>query len=426
MKPSSLTPATEQIIATLDGIGATDLAGDRQAQIAVAAAARRMLARIQTPFEHVLRYQIDAGIAATCQVLLDLGLWKGWTEAGGKDASLVQLVDYCSPVAPDMNLLGRLLRYLASEYVVKEVGVNMYRPTAYSLELGKPTSATTQALLVCDHHWLDSCRHMPAFLAKTGYQEPLDPVQSNYADWTPEKLTLFARMQTNPAYAVSFTGWMAGLVGYKADWTDAYDTKDLVEGFFREREKTNSSSGESSGSGTLLVDIGGSHGLDVSSLLAKHPDLPAGSLVLQDLTHVTAHARVDPDKVTVMAHDFFDPQPVRGEPGLPPARDPARLGRPGLPADPAARVGGHDARTGVSMYQAAVDTGLMFLVSARERTEGQWRLLLKSAGFRVQAIWWPAVSGTEAVIEAELCDGDDDEGEEDGGEDYNNEDEEEE
>ncbi|KAK8052334.1 O-methyltransferase [Apiospora rasikravindrae] len=64
---------------------------------------------------------------------------------------------------------------------------------------------------------------------------------------------------------------------------------------------------------------------------------------------------------------------------------------------------------GVSMYQAAVDIGLMLQVSARERTEPQWRVLLRSAGFRIVRIWWPAVSGTEAVIEAEFYNGDEDE-----------------
>lgn len=51
---------------------------------------------------------------------------------------------------------------------------------------------------------------MPAFLAKTGYQEPLDPVWINYAGWTPERLPLFARIHTKPAYAASCAGWMAG------------------------------------------------------------------------------------------------------------------------------------------------------------------------------------------------------------------------
>lgn len=105
MAPTTLTRETENIIATLDGIGAADVAGDREAQIAVATAARRMLARVQTPFERVLRFQIDAAAAAICQILLDLGLWKGWAEAGGGTATAAQLVDYCSPVAPDMNLL---------------------------------------------------------------------------------------------------------------------------------------------------------------------------------------------------------------------------------------------------------------------------------------------------------------------------------
>ncbi|KAK8098736.1 uncharacterized protein PG998_011977 [Apiospora kogelbergensis] len=398
MAPTTLTRETENIIATLDGIGAADVAGDREAQIAVATAARRMLARI----------------------LLDLGLWKGWAEAGGGTATAAQLVDYCSPVAPDMNLLRRLLRYLAAEFVVEEVGANVYRPTAFSLELGKPASATTQALLVHDHHWRDSCRNFPSFLAKTGYQEPLDPAVSNYADWVPEKLPLFERMRLNPAYAASFTGWMAGLVGYKSDWTDTYDTQALVEGFLQRRNSSSDTPSEDQA--TLLVDIGGAHGLDVSSLLAKHPDLPAGCLVLQDLANVTAVAGVDRDQIRLMPHDFFTEQPVRGSRAYFlhailhdwDDRDCRRI----LRRVAAAMEPGYSRlivcdvampETGASSYQTAVDFGLMLQVSARERTETQWRLLLRSAGFRVVAISFPPVSGTEAIIEAELFGGDDDE-----------------
>ncbi len=44
----------------------------------------------------------------------------------------------------------------------------------------------------------------------------------------------------------------------------------------------------------------------------KHPELPAGSLALQDLPEVIVNAQVD-EKVTTMALDFFMLQPAMGE-----------------------------------------------------------------------------------------------------------------
>jgi hypothetical protein len=61
-----------------------------------------------------------------------------------------------------------------------------------------------------------------------------------------------------------------------------------------------------------MVDVGGNTGIDISRVLEKHPELPKGSLVLQDLPEVIVNAHVD-EKVTTMAHDFFLPQPVKGE-----------------------------------------------------------------------------------------------------------------
>jgi hypothetical protein len=87
---------------------------------------------------------------------------------------------------------------------------------------------------------------------------------------------------------------------WKTPWTKVYDTSQLLEG-------ANLDNGS-----PFVVDVGGNTGIDISHVLAAHPDLPAGALVLQDLPEIIAKASVD-NKITAMVHDFFLPQPVKGE-----------------------------------------------------------------------------------------------------------------
>lgn len=64
---------------------------------------------------------------------------------------------------------------------------------------------------------------------------------------------------------------------------------------------------------TLLVDIGGGVGHDLSEFRRKWPDAQ-GRLVLQDLPDVLAQAKTMSlhPSIELMEHDFFTEQPVQG------------------------------------------------------------------------------------------------------------------
>lgn len=92
---------------------------------------------------------------------------------------------------------------------------------------------------------------------------------------------------------------MEAWTAWKTPWTKLYSPNKLLEGADRDK-------------GPLVVDLGGNTGIDISHVLKAQPDLPAGSLVLQDLPEVIANAKVDP-KIKAMAQDFFLPQPIKRE-----------------------------------------------------------------------------------------------------------------
>lgn len=60
----------------------------------------------------------------------------------------------------------------------------------------------------------------------------------------------------------------------------------------------------------VFVDVGGGIGHQCLALKTKYPQLP-GRVVLQDLSVALEHA-IPMQNVEVLAHDFFEPQPIKG------------------------------------------------------------------------------------------------------------------
>lgn len=65
----------------------------------------------------------------------------------------------------------------------------------------------------------------------------------------------------------------------------------------------------------LFVDVGGAMGQQCISFRQKHPDL-RGRIILQDQAPVVSQIQAAPlpgfEGIEAMAHDFFQPQPIRG------------------------------------------------------------------------------------------------------------------
>jgi hypothetical protein len=215
------------------------------------------------------------------------------------------------------------------------------------------------------------------------------------------KGSLFDYYDTHPVEGAVFNYMMGGVMAKQAGMLDLYPIERLLD------------EPESPSPPPLLVDVGGNVGHDINKFLAKQPGL-ASRLVLQDRPDVVKVAKC-PSTVRVMAHDFFQPQPVRG------ARAYYLHGVIHDWADePARRILGHlrDAMTrGYSRLlvhdhvlpasrphpqATAYDLTMMVKVSAFERTEKMWEDLLGSVGFVIVKIWSSPLA-TQSVIEAELA-----------------------
>ncbi|KAB8260899.1 S-adenosyl-L-methionine-dependent methyltransferase [Aspergillus pseudonomiae] len=391
-----------ETIAALDAVKPEAYSGSEVERLQVRAAARRLLARVETPYERAWGFCFEHPVVfAALQTCINVGLWKSWTNAGGGEKSIHSLVELTTPTV-DTNLLRRLFRLLAAFNVVEETAEDTFKPTAFSYAIGDESTKVRASLQAATHQYIAAGHNLPAYLAKISYKEPTDVDLNNYTDIDPDGLTFFGRLQKSPAYFEAFTGHMEAWTAWKTPWTKVYDTTTLLEG-----AKLDDGS-------PFVVDLGGNTGTDISHVLAKHPDIPAGSLVLQDLPEVIANVRLD-EKITAMAHDFFLPQPVTGSRAYflhAVLHDwPDEKAKQLLVNTRNAMVKGYSKLLiydivlppiGASLSQTTMDVEMMSLLSASERTQGAWEKLLTDAGFKI-INFWPDPQEYEMIVEAEVA-----------------------
>ncbi|KAL3463753.1 S-adenosyl-L-methionine-dependent methyltransferase [Aspergillus heterothallicus] len=394
---------TQEIIVALDAVQPQAFGDNEVERLQVRAAARRLLARLETPYERAWGFCFEHPVVfAALQTCIDIGLWKAWTAAGGGERTISELVQLTSPTIAT-NLLRRFFRLLAAFYVVEETGEDRFKPTPFSYAIGDESTKVRASLQAATYQYIAAGHNLPGYLAKTGYKEPADFLSNNYSDTDRDHLNFFGRLQKSPEYYEAFTGHMEAWTAWKTPWTKVYDTTELLKGAQLD-----------SGS-AFVVDVGGNTGIDISHVLAKHPDLPAGSLILQDLPEIIEKAQVDNKKVKAMVHDFFLPQPVTGSRAyfmhailhdwpddqahqlLVNTRDAMTKGY--------SKLFVYDIvlpPTGASISQTTMDVNMMSLLSAAERTQDAWEKLLTNAGFQIVNLW-PDPQEYEMIIEAEVA-----------------------
>ncbi len=128
-----------ELVATLDGIEAGDFNNDVD-RLRLIETVKKLLGRVETGEERMYDITFTQPVVfAALETLLDLGLWKKWTEVGGVSRSVHELCELCAQKC-DLNLLrmtaqnnpepddhslthviiGRLLKLLASVHIIAE------------------------------------------------------------------------------------------------------------------------------------------------------------------------------------------------------------------------------------------------------------------------------------------------------------------
>lgn len=102
-----MSTQTQGIIAALDEVHPELFGGNEIERLQVRAAARRLLARVESPYERAWGFCFEhPAVFAALQTCIDVGLWKSWTGLGGGEKTIDQLAKMTTPTV-DTKLLRK-------------------------------------------------------------------------------------------------------------------------------------------------------------------------------------------------------------------------------------------------------------------------------------------------------------------------------
>ncbi|KAI1305018.1 S-adenosyl-L-methionine-dependent methyltransferase [Xylaria venustula] len=144
---------------------------------------------------------------------------------------------------------------------------------------------------------------IPQFLRENKSATMADPknIPWHHAHDTTDPI--FKWINDRPEVLKSFTGWMAG---QRDGLPTFFNAVDFEEEFAKGADEST----------PVFVDVGGSMGHQCVALRQRYPNL-VGRVVLQDLPETIERVKTNPlpgfEGIEVFVHDFFKPQPLRGE-----------------------------------------------------------------------------------------------------------------
>lgn len=148
---------------------------------------------------------------------------------------------------------------------------------------------------------------MPAYFERNGYKCPTEPRAAPLQYALDTDLIFWDYLERDPKALHDFDTFMTASRQNHLIFADWFPVQEqILNGYDKRAAKD--------GASVLLVDIGGGRGQDVETFKNRFPTAP-GRMILQDLPRSVEHARLSPG-IEAMAHDFMDPQPIKGSVSL--------------------------------------------------------------------------------------------------------------
>lgn len=382
----------QELLQTLEGMNAESF-GNEEERIQAVLAAYALVSRLETPWEFVARLCMSQpALGASLKVGKDLRLFEKWHECGDGEMTSEQLAEI---VSCDPALLARLLRHLAANHMLQETSIGAFKPTKFTLALLQPVfgewiNFLYDAAIPCFFR-------MPEYLDQMGYKNPVDHTDGVFQYAKGWKGNMFHYFDAHPREGESFNHVIGGVMAHQAGWLDIFPHETLVN---------------SDTHLPLLVDTGGNVGHDLERFRQAHPETSA-RLYLQDKPAVIKLSKC-PDPVNKIDYDFFTPQPIKGARAYymhavlhdwsdEPARKILEMQKGAMtPGYSTLLIHDHIAPEALAHpHTTAYDLSMMVMVAGKERTESQWRELLRSAGYDVVRIWTSPLA-VQGIIEAEM------------------------
>ena len=146
---------------------------------------------------------------------------------------------------------------------------------------------------------LPSWANLPATLAKSQYQNPIDNLHTGLQAGLKIDYHGFEFLAKNPKIFNDFNIFMSAQREGRAYWLDFYPFEQKLPAEARDSDHN-----------VLFVDVGGALGSEILELRKRFPALK-GRMILQELPQTIEHVSPNPG-MEATVHDFFKPQPVTG------------------------------------------------------------------------------------------------------------------
>ncbi|MCJ1261206.1 hypothetical protein MMC22_001070 [Lobaria immixta] len=349
---------------------------------------RDLAMAIETPADSMQRIMFLHLQIAVVRVGVDIKLFNLLYESDDP-LSLDQLTKI---TGADPTLLARLLRFLGSFGIIKEMGKNSFAATNVTQALAK---AGYQAGI---RHYFDTVgpqyQKLPEFLAATKYQNPTNNTNTVFQQAWNTDVPAFIWLQQHPEKFDYFNQFMAIRRHGMPIWLSVYPIDKETKGWNPENP--------------VFVDVGGGIGHQCLALRNKYPQLP-GRVILQDLPRATEKA-LPMQNVEVLGHDFFQPQPIKDSKFYY-----LRNVLHDYPDDKCRAIlknlvdaMGKDSSilidemvlpdSNVPWHATQLDLTMMAGLASVERTKEQWYHLLDSAGLKIVKIYTYTISLQESII----------------------------
>ena len=300
----------------------------------------------------------------------------------------------------DPVILQRILRAVSSIGYLKQTAVTQWEPSPLTLALNSPNL----------HDWLIAhfdermviAGKFPAWLKKRRYKTTGSIDDNALTEVVGESIWAF--YDHHPEESAIFDSAMSIQESFPAAMVPPYPFSGDIGELRTDSEAI------------TLVDIGGGFGQAIKRIRAEYPSVK-GRFILQDLPKTVSEidaAQAKKEGFEPMAHDFFEPQTIKGAKYY-------HLRRvlhdwndgPSIKILEATHAAMKDTPdysrllihefvlpdVGCGFNEAMVDIMMMQGCDGMERTESQWHELLKKTGFKIIKFWRADV-GTTAVIEA--------------------------
>ncbi|KAF6226183.1 hypothetical protein HO133_009049 [Letharia lupina] len=362
------------------------------------AKARALISTLEAPMESILWMGwAEPARTATIRISIDIGLFEKLAADDGKAKNSQQLAD---ATKTDSALIGRMLKHLASMFIIRETLQDTYAPTPLSNAL--TDQIFYDGVIFTFDAQLPSHARLPAYLRSTNHIIPTDGSVFKYSHKS--ELGIFEWIAADPRMQTAFQNHMAGYSMGRPHWMD--------DGFYPVTERLR---GVGEGE-VLIVDVGGATGHDLAEFHDKAPTI-SGRLILQDQAQAISSIREgDRPGIECTVHDFFTPQPVRGAKAyymhsvlhdwsddnarkiLTQLKEALKPGHSKILINENV-VSDQDADWKIT----SLDWTMMVCLGSCERTETQWRDLVVSVGLKISGIW-KGEGATESLIEIVLAD----------------------